>query len=126
MTTSPSAIASTLCRGLSGPTGGATVWLSPERHDGYLVGVPSVSRSIAIGRVSVSATFIATWVHHRLADPSGYATVGSWLNPNGNADFDACDWHADLGSALSIGRERGELAIWDIAGDVAEPTGVAS
>lgn len=121
MTLTPSDIARTLIDGLHSEDHGATVWLTTERFTGYLVGVPAVSRSISAAYHDAAPrreqVTISEWIEHLLERRGDFATVGSWLNPNGSGDYDACDWHADRAMALTLGRMRGELAIWDIAGN---------
>jgi hypothetical protein len=51
----------------------------------------------------------------RWAGGTGY--IGAWKNTDtGWVHVDASDYVPDFESAVRIGRERGELAIWEIAG----------
>lgn len=40
---------------------------------------------------------------------------GVWTDEDGTVYVDASDWTPSRGNALAMGRERGELAVWDIA-----------
>lgn len=47
----------------------------------------------------------------------GRGYVGSWRNLyNGVTDIDGVDWIEDADTALELGRSRGEIAVWEIAG----------
>lgn len=47
----------------------------------------------------------------------GRGYIGTWRNVfNCSTDVDGVDWVEDADTALELGRERGELAVWEIAG----------
>lgn len=41
--------------------------------------------------------------------------IGTWKH-EGNIYVDASEWYADFETAARVGRERGEKAIWEVAG----------
>lgn len=46
----------------------------------------------------------------------GLGYIGSWLDTETNTVYvDAVDWIEDRTIAIAVARDRGELAIWDIA-----------
>lgn len=47
----------------------------------------------------------------------GKGYIGTWRNYyDTTTDVDGVEWYADADEALRVGRERGELAVWEIAG----------
>lgn len=108
-------IASDLIQGLS--SSGATVWLAPERADGYLVGIPRFTLDFqSLGHVDHAATVVWLWRVAAYVRTGEIATVGSWIDPaTGEVAFDACDWTEDRDTALALGAYCGETAIWDVA-----------
>ena len=47
---------------------------------------------------------------------AGNDIVGTWLH-EGQVHCDATEWIEDKDEALTIGKERGEIAIWDVGND---------
>lgn len=53
---------------------------------------------------------------NRIANATGgLGYVGTWTD-GGMVYVDASEWYADAETALRVGRERGELEVWEIAG----------
>lgn len=51
------------------------------------------------------------------ANMGGRGYIGSWRNHfDCSTAIDGVDWYADADTALEVGRARGELAVWEIAG----------
>lgn len=61
-------------------------------------------------------------IRHRMG---GRGYVGSWRNHfDCSTAIDASEWYADADTALAVARQRGELAVWEIAGGTELETGV--
>lgn len=92
--------------------GGATEWHGETKTTGYLCGIPGhgmKSRNADNATVKELAAWAAMHEH------AGHA-IGSWQDEATNIlYFDVSDWHETLADALDAARERGELAVWDIA-----------
>lgn len=82
----------------------ATIRTSPEEMQA-LSFVPKLDRWVREARRAMRLT---GW------KPVG---IGWWLDAEGVMHLDVSTWVGDLDAALALGRQRGEQAIWDIAGD---------
>lgn len=82
---------------------------------GYYVGglVPTAIVPVA-GGVAFLAKSLARFArqHAAVLTTGQDVYLGTWVN-EGNVYIDATEWAADRDRALELGRERGELAIWD-------------
>ena len=52
-------------------------------------------------------------------DPGENGLVGSWTSDEGVTYIDAVTWTPFRATALRLGKERGEMAVWDIANEEA-------
>lgn len=76
-------------------------------EQGYVVG--GLVQSIIVDADNEDAFWDAFYILYH-----DHACVGTWLN-DGQIHLDAVEIIADEQEALRIGRERGEIAIWDAA-----------
>lgn len=93
--------------------GGFTDWVTPEKTNGFLVGgaCPAIVRE-SVHEVTKSDIINLIVRADDIAD-----AIGGWIDEeDGKAYLDGNTWIADLGTALEVAQDRGELAIWDIEG----------
>lgn len=96
--------------------GGCTVSLvsgdMATHTSGFYVGgvVPAIELPVGatLAQYVGASNRIANAMHGR-----GY--VGTWTDGD-TVYVDGSEWYADAETALRVGRERGELAVWEIAG----------
>lgn len=92
--------------------GGATAYLNDKRERYVVGGVRShwVHAEYALAGLENAA--------RQLSGVQGADTLGSWYDGDtGMIWLDYGTVHHELGTALAIARERGELAIWDTETD---------
>jgi hypothetical protein len=99
--------------------GGCTVDREGDRFGvdgkvpGYVVGGVTPSLVVPVpkneaGRIA-RVEQVAAWL-----DKNSHDAYGSWLDTEtGLVHIDAVDVVTDLNAAIALGRERGEIAIWD-------------
>ena len=92
--------------------GGFTNWITPESKTGYLVAgaCPAIVRE-SVHEVTKTDIIDLIVRADDIAD-----AIGGWVDEeDGKAYLDGNTWIPDLETALKVARERGELAVWDIA-----------
>lgn len=98
--------------------GGCTISLVSgevaSHTDGFYVG--GVVKTVRLP-LEPSVEDYADAVDRVRAAMGGVGYVGTWRNYyDCTTDVDGVEWYADAETALKVGRERGELEVWEIAG----------
>ena len=67
---------------------------------------------------ATSGYWVAVHQFDTLDDVSTGDYVGVWTNPESGVMYlDRSVWVADLDTAIALGKQQGQLAIWDIANE---------
>jgi hypothetical protein len=97
--------------------GGGTFTLTGEQvlhRRGYYVGGLVPSAIVAAFGVSYIEDCLERFVQQHVGWTEDREDIylGTWLN-GGNVYIDLSEWVGDRDQAIGLGRERGELAVWD-------------
>lgn len=105
--------------------GNNTQWVTRQQKTGYLCAIEEYGVQLKpLGDGTFSHQAVLTWLTGAVTLLSDdvleqpFDTVGSWVD-EGILYLDVCKWYASLDEALVAGHEQNQLAIWDIANQVA-------
>ncbi len=102
------------------PKGGSVNTVFPDYTptEGYMVGGKSWSMVVSKNQVDTVNILSYVLAHTSLMFKGAADVYLGWWEHQGKVHIDISDHLGTLKSALEVARERGKLAVWDIAGNM--------